>query len=195
MAFLRRPSQRTRSLSPPLRRGLSESCLWTLRHAWRMKSSEPLKGVMSEAGACLRKNEFRGLALLSLSAGPCGLRAPGLFSTKWSLSSGASVLIAGRGGERKGWAYQFSSFPAGYATAPVSKGRLLKRHPPLPRMLDPHPNQEAKKHTKCIRAGSRKRRQETMRLFRSITGLIHAPSPRAQTSHRSPGWPLSVSQE
>lgn len=157
----------------PLQRGLSESCIWTLRHAWQMKSSEPLKGVMSEAEACLRKNEFRGLALLKRRA----LWAAGtlvvLYKVVLVLRNKCPDSWPPCGAQRFGLSVFFISCGLGHR--PCLKGQLFKLHPPLTWTLVPHPNKEAKKHMKCIRAGSRKRGQETMWLFYSITSLIHTP--------------------
>lgn len=86
-----------------------------------------------------------------------------------------------------------SSFPVGWATIPplpVLKGQLWKWCPQLTWMLVPHPNNEAEKHQKCIRAGSRRKRQGPMWPFYSITGLI-PPPPQAETYRKRTEWPTS----
>lgn len=128
---------------------------------------------MSEAEACLRKNEFRGLALLKRRA----LWAAGtlvvLYKVVLVLRNKCPDSWPPCGAQRFGLSVFFISCGLGHR--PCLKGQLFKLHPPLTWTLVPHPNKEAKKHMKCIRAGSRKRGQETMWLFYSITSLIHTP--------------------
>lgn len=73
---------------------------------------------------------------------------------------------------------------------PPLKGQLLKRRPQLTWTLVPHPKKEAKKHMKCIWAGSRKRWQEMMWPFYGKTSSF-IPPPKAETSHKSIDLPLS----
>lgn len=128
---------------------------------------------MSEAEACLWKNEFRGLALLKYRSFWAAGTLVILYKVVLVLKSKCSDSGPQCGAQRSGLSVFFIS--CGFCHHPCLKGQLLKLCPQLPWMLVPHPNKEAKKHMKRIRAGSRKRWQETMWLFYSITSLIHTP--------------------
>lgn len=150
-----------------------------------MKSSKSLKRVMSEAEACLWKNEFRSLALLKHRAFWAASTLVILYKVVLVLENKCPNSRPQRGAQRFSLSVFFISCGLGHR--PCLKGQLLKLHPQLTWMLVLHPNKEAKKHMKCIWAGSRKRWQETMWLFYSITSLIHTLLHR----HRQPVKVLS----
>lgn len=150
-----------------------------------MKSSKSLKRVMSEAEACLWKNEFRGLALLKHRAFWAAGTLVILYKVVLVLENKCPDSSPQCGAQRFGLSVFFIS--CGLSHRPCLKGQLLKLHPQPTWMLVPHPNKEAKKHMKCILAGSWKRWQETMWLFYSIT----SPVPTPLCMHRHPVKVLS----
>lgn len=117
MAFLQTPNQRTGSLS---QHGPSEPCIWPRWHACSMKSSERLKRVMSEAEACLWKNEFRGLASLEHRAFWAAGTLVTLYKVALVLRNKCPGCRPRPGAQRFGLSVFFISCGPGHR--PVSKG-------------------------------------------------------------------------
>ena len=128
---------------------------------------------MSEAEACLWKNEFRGFALLKHRAFWAAGTLVIFYKVVLVLKNKCPDSRPPCGTQTFGLSVFFISCGLGHR--PCLRGQLLKLQPQLAWTRVPHPNKEAKKHMKWIWARSRTRWRETMWLFYSTTGLIHPP--------------------